>query len=27
MSAAYHTVLDASKNFAVNLWQAAYAIV
>jgi glutamate dehydrogenase (NAD(P)+) len=26
MSAAYHTVLDASKNFNVNMWQAAYAV-
>jgi len=26
MSAAYHTVLDASKNFTVNMRQAAYAV-
>jgi hypothetical protein len=26
MSAAYHTALDASKNFAVNMRQAAYAV-
>ena len=27
MSAAYHTVLDASRNFAVNMRQAAYVVV
>ena len=26
MSAAYRTVLDASKNFNVNMCQAAYAV-